>query len=112
LNLDTSRNFYHHMNREEILALKERILADYQFTAIDKQLRLLALFTHLNQEITHLDALLNTLADNWGDNEFLWRLYLEHWEKLVHIHHHYTEWLNGVTHNIQAYHVLYPVIRH
>jgi hypothetical protein len=73
------------MNREEILALEEKILADYQFTTIDEQLRLLALFTHLNQEIAHLDALLNTLADNWGDDEFLWRLHLEHWEKLVRI---------------------------
>jgi hypothetical protein len=71
------------MNREEILALKERILADYQFTTINEQLRLLALFTHLNQEITHLDALLDALADNWGDSEFLWRLHLEHWEELV-----------------------------
>jgi hypothetical protein len=100
------------MNREEILALEERILADYQFTAIDEQLRLLALFTHLNQEIAHLDALLDALADNWGDDEFLWRLHLECWEKLVCIHHHYTEWLNGVTHNIQAHHVLYPVLQH
>jgi hypothetical protein len=59
------------MNREEILALEERILANYQFTAIDEQLHLLALFTHLNQEIAHLDALLDALADNWGDNEWL-----------------------------------------
>jgi hypothetical protein len=59
------------MNREEILALEERILADYQFTAIYEQLRLLTLFTHLNQEIAHLDALLDALADNWGDDEFL-----------------------------------------
>jgi hypothetical protein len=73
------------MNREEILALEERILADYQFTAIDEQLCLLALFTHLNQEIAHLDALLDALADNWGDSEFLWRLHLERWEKLVQI---------------------------
>jgi hypothetical protein len=73
------------MNREEILALKERILADYQFTVIDEQLRLFAIFTHLNQEITHLDALLDALADNWGDSEFLWRLHLERWEKLVQI---------------------------
>jgi hypothetical protein len=73
------------MNREEILALEERILADYQFTAIDEQLHLLALFTHLNKAIAHLDALLDTLADNWGDNEWLWRLHLEHWEKLVRI---------------------------
>jgi hypothetical protein len=71
------------MNREEILALEERILADYQFTAIDEQLHLLALFTHLNQEIAHLDALLDALADNWGNSEFLWRLHLECWEKLV-----------------------------
>jgi hypothetical protein len=99
------------MNREEILALEERILADYQFTAINEQLRLAALFTHLNQEIAHLDALLNALADNWGDDEFLWRLYLERWEKLVHIHHHYTEWLNGVMHDIQAHHVLNPILR-
>jgi hypothetical protein len=73
------------MNREEILALKERILADYQFTVINKQLRLFAIFTHLNQEIAHLDALLDALANNWGDSEFLWRLHLEHWEKLVWI---------------------------
>jgi hypothetical protein len=59
------------MNKEEILTLEERILADYQFTAIDEQLRLLVLFTHLNQEIAHLDALLDALADNWGDNEWL-----------------------------------------
>jgi hypothetical protein len=71
------------MNREEILELEERILADYQFTAIDEQLRLLALFTHLNQEIAHLDTLLDMLADNWGDSEFLWRLHLECWEKLI-----------------------------
>jgi hypothetical protein len=100
------------MNREEILALEERILADYQFTAIDKQLYLLTLFTHLNQEIAHLDTLLDALADNWGDDEFLWRLHLECWEKLVRIRHHYTEWLNGVTHDIQAHHILYPVLRH
>jgi hypothetical protein len=100
------------MNREEILALKERILADYQFTAINEQLCLLALFTHLNQEIAHLDALLDTLADNWGDNEFLWRLHLERWEKLIRICHHYTEWLNRVTHDIQAHHVLYPILHH
>jgi hypothetical protein len=100
------------MNREEILALEERILADYQFTTIDKQPRLLTLFTHLNQEITHLDALLDTLADNWGDNEWLWRLHLEWWEKLVQIRHHYTEWLLRVTHDIQAHHTLYPVLRH
>jgi hypothetical protein len=100
------------MNREEILALEERILADYQFTAINKQLRLLALFTHLNQEIAHLDALLDALADNWGDDEWLWRLHLECWEKLVQIQHHYTEWLQGVQHNIQAHHILYPVLHH
>jgi hypothetical protein len=100
------------MNREEILALEERILADYQFTAIDEQLCLLTLFTHLNQEIAHLDALLDALADNWGDSEFLWRLHLEHWEKLVQIRHHYTVWLNRVTHNIQAHHALYPILRH
>jgi hypothetical protein len=100
------------MNREEILALKERILANYQFTAIDEQLRLLALFTHLNQEIAHLDALLDTLANNWGDNDWLWRLHLERWEKLVQIRHHYTEWLLGVTHDIQAHHTLYPVLHH
>jgi hypothetical protein len=73
------------MNREEILALEERILANYQFSAIDKQLRLLALFTYLNQEIAHLDALLDALADNWGDNKWLWRLHLKCWEKLVQI---------------------------
>jgi hypothetical protein len=100
------------MNREEILALKERILADYQFTTINEQLHLLALFTHLNQGITHLNALLDVLADNWGDNEFLWRLYLERWEKLVRIRHHYTEWLHGVQHDIQAHHILYPILRH
>jgi hypothetical protein len=100
------------MNREEILALEERILADYQFTAINEQLRLLALFTHLNQEIAHLDALLDTLADNWGDSEWLWRLHLERWEKLVRIQHHYTEWLQGVQHDIQAHHILYPVLCH
>jgi hypothetical protein len=100
------------MNREEILALEERILADYQFTAINKQLRLLALFTYLNQEIAHLDALLNALADNWGDSKFLWRLHLECWEKLIQIQHHYTVWLNRVTHNIQAHHALYPILRH
>jgi hypothetical protein len=71
------------MNREEILALKERILANYQFTVINEQLRLFTIFTHLNQEIAHLDALLDTLADNWGNSEFLWRLHLERWEKLV-----------------------------
>jgi hypothetical protein len=71
------------MNWEEILALEERILADYQFTVIDEQLRLFAIFTHLNQEIAHLDTLLDALADNWGDSEFLWRLHLEWWEKLV-----------------------------
>jgi hypothetical protein len=71
------------MNREEILALEEQILADYQFTAIDKQLCLLAIFTHLNQEIAHLDTLLDTLADNWGNSEFLWRLHLEHLSKSV-----------------------------
>jgi hypothetical protein len=98
------------MNREEILALEERILADYQFTIINEQLRLFAIFTHLNQEIAHLDALLDTLADNWGNSEFLWRLHLERWEKLVQIRHHYTEWLHGVQHNIQAYHILYPVL--
>jgi hypothetical protein len=100
------------MNREEILALEERILANCQFTTIDKQLRLLALFTHLNQEITHLDALLNMLANNWGDDKFLWRLHLECWEELVRICHHYTEWLNRVMHDIQAHHVLYPILRH
>jgi hypothetical protein len=100
------------MNREEILALEERILADYQFTVIDEQLRLFAIFTHLNQEIAHLDALLDALADNWGDSEFLWRLHLECWEKLVRIRHHYTEWLHGVQHDIQAHHILYPVLRH
>jgi hypothetical protein len=100
------------MNREEILALEERILADYQFTAIDKQLRLLALFTHLNQEITYLDALLDALADNWGDSEFLWRLHLKCWEKLIQIWHHYTEWLHGVQHDIQAHHILYPILCH
>jgi hypothetical protein len=73
------------MNREEILALEERILANYDFTAINEQLRLVALFTYLNQEIALLDALLDVLANNWGDNEFLWRLHLDHWEKLVHI---------------------------
>jgi hypothetical protein len=73
------------MNREEILALEERILADYQFTVINKQLHLFAIFTHLNQEIAHLDALLDALVDNWGDSEFLWRLHLERWEKLVQI---------------------------
>jgi hypothetical protein len=62
---------------EEILALEERILANYQFTAIDKQLHLLALFTHLNQEIAHLNALLDALANNWGNDNFLWRLHLE-----------------------------------
>jgi hypothetical protein len=98
------------MNREEILALKERILANYQFTAIDEQLCLAALFTHLNQEIAHLDTLLDALADNWGDNEFLWRLHLKHCEKLVCIHHHYTEWLNRVMHDIQAHHILYPIL--
>jgi hypothetical protein len=98
------------MNREEILALKERILADYAFTTIDKQLCFVTLFTHLNQEIAHLDALLNALADNWGDDEFLWRLHLDCWEELVHIRHYYTEWLNRVTVDIQAYHTLYPVI--
>jgi hypothetical protein len=98
------------MNREEILALKERILANYQFTAIDEQLCLLTLFTHLNQEITHLDTLLDALADNWGDDKFLWRLHLKCWEMLVRIRHHYTEWLNGVMHDIQAHHVLYPVL--
>jgi hypothetical protein len=71
------------MNREEILALEERILADYQFTVIDEQLRLFSIFTHLNQEIAHLDTLLDTLADNWGDSKFLWQLHLECWEKLV-----------------------------
>jgi hypothetical protein len=73
------------MNREEILALEERILADYQFTVIDEQLHLFAIFTHLNEEIAHLDALLDVLADNWGDSGFLWRLHLERWEKLVRI---------------------------
>jgi hypothetical protein len=100
------------MNREEILALEERILANYQISAIDEQLRLLTLFTHLNQEITHIDALLDALADNWGDDEFLWRLHLKRWEKLVQIHHHYTEWLNRVTHDIQAHHALYPILHH
>jgi hypothetical protein len=100
------------MNREEILALEERILADYQFTVIDEQLRLFAIFTHLNQEIAHLDALLDALADNWGDSKFLWRLRLERWEKLVQIRHHYTEWLHGVQHNIQAHHILYPILHH
>jgi hypothetical protein len=99
------------MNREEILALEERILANYQFTTIDEQLHLAAHFTHLNQEIAHLDALLDALADNWGDDEFLWRLHLERWEKLVRICHHYTEWLNGVTHDIQAHDILYPILR-
>jgi hypothetical protein len=98
------------MNREEILALEEQILADYQFTVIDEQLRLFAIFTHLNQEIAHLNALLNALADNWGDSEFLWRLHLERWEKLVRIRHHYTEWLHRVQHDIQAHHILYPVL--
>jgi hypothetical protein len=98
------------MNREEILALEERVLADYQFTTINEQLHLAALFTHLNQEIAHINALLDTLADNWGDDKFLWRLHLKHWEKLVRIHHHYTKWLNGVTHDIQAYHILYPIL--
>jgi hypothetical protein len=73
------------MNREEILALEERILADYQFTVIDEQLRLFAIFTYLNQEIAHLDALLDALANNWGDSEFLWRLHLKRWEKLIQI---------------------------
>jgi hypothetical protein len=100
------------MNREEILALEERILADYQFTPIDEQLHLLALFTYLNEEIAHLNALLDALADNWGDSEFLWRLHLERWEKLVQIRHHYTEWLHRVLHDIQAHHVLYPILRH
>jgi hypothetical protein len=58
-------------------------------SAIDKQLCLAALFTHLNQEIAHLDALLDALTNNWGNDEFLWRLHLERWEKLVHIRHHY-----------------------
>jgi hypothetical protein len=98
------------MNREEILALKERILADYTFTTINKQLRLTTLFTHLNQEITHLDTLLDAFADNWGDDEYLWRLHLKCWEELVCICHHYTEWLNGVMHNIQAHHTLYPIL--
>jgi hypothetical protein len=98
------------MNREEILALEERILANYQFTVIDEQLRLFAIFTHLNQEIAHLNALLDALADNWGDSEFLWQLHLERWEKLVRIRHHYTEWLHGVQHDIQAHHILYPVL--
>jgi hypothetical protein len=100
------------MNREEILALEERILANYQFTIIDEQLRLYAIFTHLNQEIAHLDALLDALANNWGDSEFLWRLHLERWEKLVRIRHHYTEWLHGVQHDIQAHHILYPILHH
>jgi hypothetical protein len=100
------------MNREEILALEERILANYQFTAIDEQLHLLALFTHLNQEVAHLDALLDALAENWGDSEFLWRLHLERWEKLIQICHHYTEWIHGITHDIQAHHILYPILRH
>jgi hypothetical protein len=100
------------MNREEILALKERILANYQFTAIDKQLRLLTLFTHLNQKVAHLDALLDALADNWGDNEFLWRLHLKRWEKLVQIHHHYTKCIHRITHDIQAHHTLYPILCH
>jgi hypothetical protein len=99
------------MNREEILALEERILANYQFTVIDEQLRLFAIFTHLNQEIAHLDALLDALADNWGNSDFLWRLHLERWEKLVRIRHHYTEWLHGVQHDIQAHHILYPILR-
>jgi hypothetical protein len=73
------------MNREEILALEERILADYQFTAIDEQIHLYTIFTHLNQEIAHLDTLLDALADNWGDSKWLWRLHLERWEKLVRI---------------------------
>jgi hypothetical protein len=98
------------MNQEEILALEERILANYTFTTIDEQLHLATLFTHLNQEIAHLDALLNTLANNWGNNEHLWRLHLEHWEELVHICHHYTEWLNGVTRDIQAHYNLYPIL--
>jgi hypothetical protein len=79
------------MNREEILTLKERILADYTFTTIDEQLCLAILFTHLNQEITYLNALLDMLANNWGDDEHLWRLHLEHWQELVHIHYHYTK---------------------
>jgi hypothetical protein len=64
------------MNREELLALKDRLLADYTFTAIDKQLCLCVLFTHLNKEIAHLDILLNQLADNWEDNmsRFDWTL--------------------------------------
>jgi hypothetical protein len=99
------------MNREEILALEERILADYQFTVINEQLHLFAIFTHLNQEIAHLNALLDALADNWGDSKFLWRLHLERWEKLVQIRHHYTEWLHRVQHDIQAHHILYPVLR-
>jgi hypothetical protein len=98
------------MNREEILALEERILANYAFTAIDEQLCLAVLFTHLNQEIAHLDALLDTLANNWGDDEHLWRLHLKCWEELVCIHHHYTEWLEGVTRDIQAHHKLYPIL--
>jgi hypothetical protein len=53
-----------------------------------------------------------SVTDNWGDDEFLWRLHLRCWEKLVHIYHHYTKWLNGVTHDIQAHHVLYPVLHH
>jgi hypothetical protein len=79
------------MNREEILALEERILANYTFTTIDKQLHLAAIFTYLNQEIAHLDALLDVLANNWGNDEHLWRLHLDCWEELVHIRHHYTE---------------------
>jgi hypothetical protein len=98
------------MNQEEILALKERILADYTFTAIDEQLCLTTLFTHLNQEIAHLDALLNALANNWGGNKHLWRLHLKHWQELVCICHHYTEWLKGVTRDIQAHHELYPIL--
>jgi hypothetical protein len=100
------------MNREEILTLEERILADYQFTIIDEQLRLFAIFTHLNQEIAHLNALLDMLANNWGDSEFLWTLHLERWEKLIQIQHHYTEWLHGVQHDIQAHHILYPILHH
>jgi hypothetical protein len=84
------------MNREEILALEERILANYTFTTIDEQLCLAAIFTHLNQEIAHLDALLDALANNWGNNEHLWRLHLNHWEELICIQHHYTKWLAGI----------------
>jgi hypothetical protein len=59
------------MNQENLGKLKDQLCIDYTFTTIDEQPHLAALHTHLNEQIAHLDFLLDQLALEWDDNSEL-----------------------------------------